>query len=261
MKISVVINTYNAAKHLEKVLESVKDFDEIVLCDMYSSDNTVEIAKRYNCKIIYHEYVGYVEPARKMAVDAAMNEWVLIVDADELVPPALRKYLYEQIKNASHFSGIRINRKNYFMGRFMRCTYPDRILRFLRKSEAFFPLEIHVPPKIKGNITNIPTHKKELALIHLANESIQQLIKKIDRYTEYERIRRKNLKYGYFSLMNESLFRFFKLYIIKGACFDGKPGLVYAGLMAFYKYVTISKLWESKFQYDDLNKEIERLKY
>ena len=55
MKISVVINTYNAEKHLVTVLESVKEFDQIVLCDMHSSDNTIAIAEKYNCKIVYCE--------------------------------------------------------------------------------------------------------------------------------------------------------------------------------------------------------------
>ena len=55
MGISVVINTYNAAKHLKEVLESVKGFDEIVVCDMESTDNTLEIAREYNCKIVTFE--------------------------------------------------------------------------------------------------------------------------------------------------------------------------------------------------------------
>ena len=52
MKISVIINTYNASKHLKQVLEAVKGFDEIVICDMESTDNTIEIAKTFNCKIV-----------------------------------------------------------------------------------------------------------------------------------------------------------------------------------------------------------------
>ena len=71
MKISVVINTYNAEKYLERVLEAVKGFDEILICDMYSTDNTIPIAQKYNCTIIYHENTGYVEPARNYAIQSA----------------------------------------------------------------------------------------------------------------------------------------------------------------------------------------------
>ena len=51
-KISVVINTYNARQHLQKVLESVKGFDEVVVCDMESTDDTVAIAREYGCKVV-----------------------------------------------------------------------------------------------------------------------------------------------------------------------------------------------------------------
>ncbi|MBQ5705156.1 MAG: glycosyltransferase, partial [Bacteroidaceae bacterium] len=52
MPISVVINTYNASKHLTEVLETVKDFDEVLICDMESTDNTLEIAEKYGCRIV-----------------------------------------------------------------------------------------------------------------------------------------------------------------------------------------------------------------
>ncbi len=93
MKISVVIQTLNSEKFLERVLQSVKAFDEIVICDMYSTDKTIEIAERYNCKIVFHEKTNYCEPARNFAIQAASHEWVLVVDSDEIVPDALRKYL------------------------------------------------------------------------------------------------------------------------------------------------------------------------
>ena len=112
MKISVVINTYNAEKYLERVLKAVKGFDEILICDMYSTDNTIPIAQKYNCKIIYHENIGYVEPARNYAIQSAKYPWVLIIDADEIVPPALKDYLYKRIQEENCLSGIRIPMKN-----------------------------------------------------------------------------------------------------------------------------------------------------
>ena len=96
MKISVVINTYNASKLLAQTLESVKDFDEILVCDMESTDNTLDIAREYGCKIVTFPKKDYtiVEPARDFAIHAASNPWVLVVDADEKVTSELREYLY-----------------------------------------------------------------------------------------------------------------------------------------------------------------------
>ena len=84
-KISVVINTLNAERLLEKCLLSIQDADEIIICDMYSEDRTIEIAKKFNCKIVYHQKTGIVEPARNWAMDQAAGEWILVLDADENV--------------------------------------------------------------------------------------------------------------------------------------------------------------------------------
>ena len=99
MKISVIINTYNAEKHLATVLETAKDFDEVVICDMHSSDRTIAIAERYGCKIVYCERFPYVEPARNFAIAQAQYPWVLVIDADETIPAKLREYLYQITEN------------------------------------------------------------------------------------------------------------------------------------------------------------------
>ena len=91
-EISVVINTYNAEKFLQRVLDSVKDFDEIVICDMESTDHTVEIAQHAGCKVVTFPKANHtcVELARNFAIQSASSPWVLVVDADELVTPELR---------------------------------------------------------------------------------------------------------------------------------------------------------------------------
>src|SRR5574344_1698795 len=121
MAISVVINTYNADKYLARVLDSVCQFDEIVICDMESTDNTISIAKDYGCKIVNFPKGNCVsaEPARTFAIQAASSEWVLVVDADELVSVELRNYLYDLIGKNDCPAGLWIPRKNYFMGKFM----------------------------------------------------------------------------------------------------------------------------------------------
>ena len=133
-KISVVINTYNAEQHLSAVLDSVRDFDEVLICDMESTDRTLQIAEQYGCRIITFPRGTYniVEPARQFAIEQASHPWLLFVDADELVSPALRDFLYAHIEREDAEEGIAIPRKNYFMGRFMHACYPDYVLRFFR---------------------------------------------------------------------------------------------------------------------------------
>ena len=171
-KISVVINTYNAERDLERVLDAVKDFDEVLICDMESTDKTLDIAKKYGCRIVTFERKTYniVEPAREFAIHEARFDWVLVVDADEIVTPELKQYLYQRIKENGCPDGLYIPRKNYFMGRFMRCHYPDHILRFFRKDKTHWPPIIHCTPVVDGRVEKIPAKNKELAFEHLAND-------------------------------------------------------------------------------------------
>lgn len=252
-KISVVINTYNAERYLKQVLESVREFDEIVICDMESTDTTVNIAKEYNCKIVSFPKKNnkIVEPARQFAIETATNPWVLVVDADEIVPPKLRKYLYDIISTSSpcSFSGLYIPRRNIFMGHFLKCLYPDPQLRFFQKKSIKWPPIIHANPKINGKIEKIPTKKKELAFIHLDANSIYSRVERINRYTEYEIEKRGYKNYGILAMFWRPFFRFFKRFIISGGIFDGKRGFIYAYLDATYQFVSIAKILEQKKGY------------
>ena len=245
-KISVVINTYNAEQHLQQVLEAVKDFDEVLLCDMESTDATLQIARRYGCRIVTFPRGTYniVEPAREYAIHAATHDWVLVVDADEIVTPDLKRYLYDVIQKDDCPDGLFIPRKNYFMGRFMRCHYPDHILRFFRKDKTHWPPIIHCMPVVDGHIEKIPAKQKELAFEHLANDSVENIVSKTNQYTRNELDRKQHKHYGTIALLWRPFFRFFKAYILKGAILDGKPGFIKAMLEGYYQFVFLSKKFE-----------------
>lgn len=256
MKISVVIQTYNSEKFLEQVLESVKGFDEVVVCDMYSTDKTIEIAQRYHCKIVYHKKIAYCEPARNFAVQSASYEWVLVVDSDELVPEALREYLYEKISQKDCPQGIWIPRSNYFMGKFMRGAYPDYILRFFWKEGTEWPVYVHSIPQVKGKKEYIPKYRRDLAFVHLVDNQIESRIQKLNVYTDMEIPKRSRETYSLLSVFYAPIYRFLKAYVIKGGFLDGKKGFVNAGMDAFYKFITIAKIWESRLTPDDMDKEL-----
>ena len=247
-QISVVINTYNAEQHLQRVLEAVKDFDEILICDMESTDHTLEIAQKNGCRIVTFPKEGHtiVEPAREYAIHEAKYEWVLVVDADEIVSNELRAYLYDIIKNDNCPDGLFIPRKNYFMGRFMRCHYPDHILRFFRKDKTHWPAVIHCSPEVIGRVEKIPAHRKELAYDHLDNDTIENIVSKTNQYTRNELERKRHKQYGTTAFFFRPFFRFFKTYILKGAILDGKPGFIKAMLEGYYQFIFLSKKYEEK---------------
>ena len=252
MKISVVINTYNAEKQLREVLESVKEFDEILVCDMESTDSTLAIAKEYGCTIVTYPKGDCVsaEPARTFAIQSAANDWILVIDADEIVSKELKNYLYQAIEKNDCPKGLYIPRKNYRMGRFMHSYYPDYVLRFFIKEGTVWPPFVHTLPQVKGRTEHIPAKREELALIHIANDSVHDTIRKLNQYTQNEVEKKKGKNYGILALVMRPVFRFFKSYIIKGGFRDGIPGFISAGLDAFYQFAAVSKIIESRIKGD-----------
>lgn len=246
MNISVVINTLNAEKHLDEVLDSVKEFDEILLCDMHSEDATLAIAEKYNAKIIFHEKTGFVEPARNFAISQAKNEWVLLLDADETVNSDLKNYLQKIAAEKPEIACFAIPRKNYFLGRFMHSAYPDYVYRFFKKSKIHWPEYIHSIPNIDGEVFKINSKNRSLAIEHLANDTISHTQHKNNLYSTAEIPKRQHQKVGFFKLLTSPFFWFFKYYFVKQGFRDGKEGFIFACLKSQYKFLTLSKLIEYK---------------
>ena len=248
MGISVVINTLNSGKCIRRCLESVQGFDEIIVCDMYSNDDTLSIAEEYGATIVMHEPCGIVEPARTFVIRQATSDWVLVVDSDEVIPKALKTYLYQTIASGDCPDALYLPRKNFFMNRFMRAAFPDYQLRFFRKA-AFkeWPGAIHSRPEIGGNIHKAPK-KESLAIIHLEENGIADRISKINRYTDRELDKRKDKRESIAGLLIQPFYRFLAAYFVKGGFRDGKEGLIHAMMQACYKFVTIAKIIELQEQ-------------
>ncbi len=97
-KLSVVIITKNEEDNIEQCLESVKWADEIIVVDSFSTDKTVEIAKRYTKKIFLNDNSKCINLNKNLGIEKATNEWILVLDADEIVPPGLRAEIKEILR-------------------------------------------------------------------------------------------------------------------------------------------------------------------
>ncbi|MDE6133969.1 MAG: glycosyltransferase family 2 protein [Muribaculaceae bacterium] len=244
-RISAIVQTYNAQQHLDRCLSALERFDEILVVDMESTDATAEIAARHGARFIVKERGEHriVEAYRDFAIHAAAYDWVLIVDSDEIVPSALADYLYSAIESDPSPRAFLIPIRNYFMGRWMRSNYPDYILRFFNRRGAHWPYELHSRPTHLGPRVRIPASRKDLAFIHLANESEYQRIAKMNAYTEGEKDRRRS-RYRRIRFLYEPAFRFLKSYVIKGGFRDGMPGFINAVHDAMYRFTILAKLEE-----------------
>ena len=242
-KISVVINTRNAAMYLNQVLACVQDFDEVLICDMESDDNTLDIAQAHNCRIITFPKGNHksAEPARTFAIQSAAHQWVLVVDADELVTPELRQYLYQRIQDPDCPSGLYIPRLNRFMGRYTRSTARDHQLRFFKKENTTWSPHVHSFPIVRGKTERISGREKNVRFIHLADETISELLQKTDRYTEDEILKHKGKRNSICALLFRPAWRFFRSYFLQLGLLDGRPGFIRAGMAALYQFVAVAK--------------------
>jgi len=248
-KISVVINTYNAELHLAKVLESVKDFDEVVVCDMESTDHTVEIARQYGCKIVTFPKANHTccEPARQFAIESAAYKRVLVVDADEVVSPELREVLYAKIQQPDCPAAFFIPRQNMFMSMFVRDFHYDYQLRFVPRDGTEWPPVIHSVPKIEGRVEKLKAGNKA-RLLHLMDETMHEYMAKMNQYTDNEVEKKRQKGYGVGALLWRPLWRFFKKYFMDGSFRMGTRGLIRAMMAAVYQFVLVSKIIEKRYR-------------
>lgn len=252
-KISVVIHTYNSERFLARVLNSVREFDEILICDMYSEDATLSIAQEFGARVVMHERLRFADPARNFAIQAATHDWVLVVDSDELITAPLREYLYQHLQKQNPEEGIRIPRHNYLMGRFMHGEYPDPILRFFRKDRTVWPPYVHRQPEVDGRVIALPPSRHDCAIVHLINPSVQSWVTKANVYTDLEIPKRADQSFPWWKMLFGPWYRFFKAYVLKGGFRDGRAGYVHARLAYIYKFLTIAKIWESRLSPEDMD--------
>ncbi len=248
-KITALVQTYNADRMLAEVFEALKGFDELLVCDMYSTDRTLEIAAQYGARVVMHDYAGGIlEPAKNFAIQSAAHEWVLMVDADEIVPDALKEYIRDFVVATADQRGyvaLQIPFYNHFMGLPVRAEYPDYHIRLVRKSKAKWPTDrIHARPEIDGEVFVIPKKRKDLAIRHYTNPTLSNILQKQDLYSDKEAERRSGKQYSVCGARLRCWHRFFKAYVLKGGFRDGKVGYIHARMMANYKFLTIAKLWE-----------------
>ena len=248
-KISVVINTYNAELHLRKCLEAVKDFDEIVVCDMESTDNTVAIAQQFGCKIVTFPKADHksAEPARTFAIQSASNDWVLVVDADEIVTPKLHEELRRRIAQPHCPQGFYIPRQNMFMGMFVRDFHFDFQLRFFIREGTEWPPYVHTFPKVQGRVEKLKA-RKEACLLHLMDETMHEYFEKMNQYTDNEVEKKLGKGYGACALLWRPAWRFFKKYVMDGGFRMGTRGLIRALMAAQYQFVLIAKIIEKRYR-------------
>lgn len=243
MKISVIILSHNDEEHLEKVIQSVNGYDEVIVCDCGSTDRSVEIAEACGVRVITppesdirvgHHPLSYSRTQ-------ARNAWILYIDADELVPRALLPYLREFIADHGEYAGLFIPRKNYVHQKFYSASYPDYQLRFYRKEGSVWESAEATQPKIHGGVKKIPASRRDLALIHITAK-LRDSLHDLNTQSELEVERRRGRRVSMAELFFSPAVCFVGSYFGKGNVRYGKMGLMRASHDAIYRYLVLAKL-------------------
>lgn len=248
MKLSVVLATFNEEKNICGCLKSVKDIaDEIVVFDEFSTDKTREIAENLGAKVFKVKHEPLFHITKQKAIDAAIGDWILQLDADERITPALEEEISKVINNPKEkINGFWIKRKNYFLGHWMKGSgmWPDSTIRLFRKGKGRLPqVSVHEQAQIDG-----PVGMLESPMEHHTAPTFNKYLINANRYTTLTALTLEKEKYpvDIFHLFWWStvkpLWTFLALFIRHKGIKDGMYGFVFdlfSGLhfpIAYFKY-------------------------
>jgi glycosyltransferase involved in cell wall biosynthesis len=240
--LSVVLITKNAAFHLKHCLQSCIGFDEIVVIDSGSEDETIDIAEEMGARVIRQPWLGF-GPQKQFAVEQARNDWVLCLDADEWLSEDLHLNI-KQLLNNPQFTSYRFARCNKFMGRFLRHGegYPDLSLRLFNRRHARWSDDLVHEYVVTDQKVGLISGD----LMHESGEDIARYLDKQNQYTTLQAAllfaNRKRVPIS--KLVLSPLLRFFKFYFIRQGFRDGVPGLVHISIGCMNSFVKYAKLRE-----------------
>lgn len=267
-KLSVVLATRNEEKNIGECLESIKDIaDEIIVVDEGSSDATPEIARSFGAKLISVKHSAIFHVSKQKALDAASGDWILQLDADERVTPALAEEIkkvlamdegeieryQETIKKRKLFlrhqrllekrdgqigtaegeyAGFFLPRLNYFLGKYLRFggVYPDGVIRLVKIGKARFPAKsVHELMSVEGRVGWLQND-----LIHLADPTFKRYLQRNSYYIDLivDEMREDKLGKNPLQFINyvviKPLWWFFLTQIRHKGILDGFQGIVFS---------------------------------
>lgn len=243
LPISVTVLTYNSQEHLKKTLSSLKDFQQVIVLDSGSTDQTEQISSQFsNVSFHLHPFEGFGQQ-HNHALTLCKYDWILSIDSDEI----LTRELIEEIKNLKLENNqiYTISRKNYFKGRWISgCGwYPDRVKRLFNKNQTQFSDD-----KVHESLLEKNLHIQHLKehIIHYPYSNYRQFLIKMERYCYFFALQNKGIKTSSpFKAFSRALYTFFKSYFLKHGFLNGFEGFfisLYNAETVWHKYIQLYEL-------------------
>lgn len=245
--ISVIVNTRNEDKQLQKCLKSISDLPaEIIVVDMHSADNSKQIALNFGAKVYDYRPMKVVEHARNFALSKAKGKWVLLLDPDEYLNKTLKKELLK-ITKRTDVDFVKIPRKNIIFGKWLRHTnmWPDYLIRFFKKNTVKWQRAIHSQPITSGNGLTLLDSEK-LAIRHNNYPSVVDYITRAIRYSgvQADELKSQDYTIKISDFILKPIQEFNSRFFVAQAYKDGLHGLIFSLLQAFSIALIYIRLWE-----------------
>jgi glycosyltransferase involved in cell wall biosynthesis len=242
--ISVTILVKNSQKHLDACLGALQDFEEIIVLDNGSTDNSIAIASSYaNVKVYSSPFIGF-GPLKNLAAQYASNPWVLSIDSDEVLSEELRAEI-RQLDLADTGKVYSIKRNNYYRNKLINgCGWDNDYVQRLYNKEAtrFADLQVHEYVRTEG----LQVQRLKGSIAHFSYDSISQLIAKADKYTTlFATEKRFVKKSSAFKSYYKWAFSFFRSYVLQRGFLLGYEGLTISFTNAAYSFYKYMKLHEA----------------
>jgi len=245
-KLTVVIPCKNERLNIRPCLQSVRGLaDEILVADSGSTDGTLDILRELgDHRLIEREYI-HSGDFKNWAIPQAAHEWVLILDADERVSPALAAEIQALIRARPACDGYWLYRYNFFMGHLIHGSGwgRDKLLRLFRRDLGRYVGETdHAEVSVSTGRVGVLKEK----LHHYTYWSYKQYFGKFQRYTSWQAKvwREEQRQPSFLRLLTTGPLRFLRSYLVEGGFRDGLPGLQVCMLHGFYSFMKQARLWE-----------------
>jgi len=242
LPVSLVVITRDAEAEIAECLLSAPFASDALVVDSGSGDHTVEIARGIGARVVSHAFLGFGRQ-KQFAVDEALHDWVLCLDADERLSPALRDSIVTLFANGSPpHAAYAVARRNRFLGRWLAHGegYPDWTTRLFDRRRAHWsddPVHEHV-------IAEGPVGRLDGDLLHASAESLERYVAKQNRYTtlQADALHARGLRSSALAMATSPLARFLRFYVLRLGFLDGGAGFAHIAIGAFASFLKHAKL-------------------
>ena len=243
-KLTVTVITRNESANVDAALVSVAWADEIIVIDAESTDDTVAIARRHATRVEARPWPGF-SAQKNYAASLAAHDWILSLDADERVTPALAAEIRSLLAAEPARRGYRVPRVSHYLGRWIHGTdwYPDYQLRLYdRRAGEWNGRRVHESVRLASGEPGRLTHPLE----HFPYRDISHHLATIDRYTTLaaEQMRADGRTVSLAGVVLHPPFAFLRNYVLRGGFRDGGAGFIVSALNSYYVFLKLAKAWE-----------------